>query len=321
MPYLARHLQNDFLASCPQGWTCQTEVKVVPAEVEQWLGYAPQADAMFQEVATGRRVWVELEISRADPVANHAKFATAHLLNPLPPQDTFVSMVSRHVDRGRSNLCAHTIGLMRAIGLRAFQTPLLPAIESSEIKRLNHLEISRLREEPLQTEGELRRMMSVSSVLGRALDNDIHFAANAVEVVYNIHRWNKDMSDPEQREHWGLRRVRYIAHDPRSGLFAPSKFASYVQLPDANRPVPRAQHTLTGMTVQSYAAIDYENPLFDGRRAWQHLEQNLGMQAQPLEALPAKGLDAFWRWAERHQDALQLDAKGAVILSAPQWAY
>ena len=89
MPYLARHLQEDFKIRCPEGWICQTEVKVVPAELEQWLGYAPQADAMFQEVATGRRVWVELEISRADPVANHAKFATAHLLQPLPAQDTF----------------------------------------------------------------------------------------------------------------------------------------------------------------------------------------------------------------------------------------
>jgi hypothetical protein len=45
---------------------------------------APQADAVLQEVATGRRVWVELEVSRADPVANHAKFATAHLVSPMP---------------------------------------------------------------------------------------------------------------------------------------------------------------------------------------------------------------------------------------------
>ena len=118
MPHLARYLQNDFRTNCPQGWTCQTEVKVVPPDLERWLGYAPQADAMFQEVATGRRVWVELEISRADPVANHAKFATAHRLHPLPVADTFVSMVSRHVVRGRSNLAAHTVGLMRAVGMR-----------------------------------------------------------------------------------------------------------------------------------------------------------------------------------------------------------
>ena len=117
---------------------------MVSDELAEMLGYAPQADAMLQEVATGRRVWVELEVSRADPVANHAKFATAHLVSPMPQTDSFVSMVSRHVVRGRSNLAAHTVGLMRAIGIRAFQTPLLPNIDADDIKRLNHLPIDRL---------------------------------------------------------------------------------------------------------------------------------------------------------------------------------
>lgn len=321
MPSLSRFLQNGFVVNCPAGWKCHIEVKVVPTEIEHWLGYAPKADAMFQEVETGRRVWVELEISRADPVANHAKFATAHLLHPLPARDTFVSMVSRHVDRGRSNLCAHTIGLMRAIGLRAFQTPLLPSVESSEIKRLNHLDTVQLREERLVVGDELRRMMSIASAIGSALQSEIHFAANAVEVVYNIHRWNKDMNNPEQRERWGRRRVRYIAHDPRAGLFAPSKFAAYLRLPECGNNFYSSQQSLTGMTVQGYTEIDYSHPLFDGRRAWQHLQTNLGMDAQPLETLPAKQVDAFWRWAERLQASLQIDTKGVVILSAPQWAY
>jgi hypothetical protein len=38
-------------------------VNVVSDELAEMLGYAPQADAMLQEVATGRRVWVELEVS------------------------------------------------------------------------------------------------------------------------------------------------------------------------------------------------------------------------------------------------------------------
>ncbi|MFZ4484335.1 MAG: hypothetical protein ACOYOL_10195 [Chthoniobacterales bacterium] len=270
---------------------------------------------MFQEVRTGRRVWVELEISRADPVANHAKFATAHLLHPLPPQDTFVSMVSRHVDRGR------TIGLMRAIGLRAFQTPLLPSVGSAEIKRLNHLEAVRLREEPLQTDGELRRMMSVATAFGRALESDIHFAANAVEVVYNIHRWNKDISDPSLRERWGRRCVRYFAHDPRTKLFAPSKFSAYLRLPSATRIFDGHPHSLTGMSVESYAEIDHTHPIFDGGRAWRHLECNLSMPALPLDALDPGTVDDFWRWAEFHKEAVTLDPKGAVILTAPQWAY
>ena len=84
MPHLARHLQESFEQNCPTGWVCRTEVNVVSDELAEMLGYAPQADAMLQEVATGRRVWVELEVSRADPVANHAKFATAHLVSPMP---------------------------------------------------------------------------------------------------------------------------------------------------------------------------------------------------------------------------------------------
>lgn len=139
MPNLARHLQEVFPGNCPAGWVCRNEMKVVRKEVERWLGYSPQADVMLEETKSGRRIWVELEVSRADPVANHAKFATAHPFEPMPTTDTFISIVSRHVDRGRSSLAAHTIGLMRAIGIRAFQTMLLPGIDNAEIKRLNHL--------------------------------------------------------------------------------------------------------------------------------------------------------------------------------------
>ena len=48
-----------------------------------------------------RRLWIEFEISRADPAANHAKFATAHLFRPWGPSDAFVSMISAHVARAR----------------------------------------------------------------------------------------------------------------------------------------------------------------------------------------------------------------------------
>jgi hypothetical protein len=62
MPQLARYLQEAFERNCPRGWRCRTEARVVTAEVEELLGYAPQADAVLQEVATGRRVWVVLKI-------------------------------------------------------------------------------------------------------------------------------------------------------------------------------------------------------------------------------------------------------------------
>lgn len=321
MPSLARHLQDVFIRDCPPGWACSPEVSVVTKEMERWLGYAPQADVMLQEVKTGRRVWVELEISRADPVANHAKFATAHLFQPMPPQDTFVSMVSRHVDRGRSNLAAHTIALMRTIGIRAFQTTLLPSVERDEIKRLNHLTPDRLREEAPVFGGELKRVLSVSGAVGRVLESDIHFAANAVEVLYNVQRWNQDMAQPGLSERWGQRRVRYFVHDPRTDLFAPSKFAAYLRLPVIPQQAWLQDRSLTGMSIASYTEIDYQHPLFDGRRAWQHLENQLLMVAKPLAEFPSADVESFWRWAEKLKRSISVDAKGAVILRPPTWMW
>jgi hypothetical protein len=319
MPSLARHLQDVFIRDCPPGWACSPEVSVVTKEMERWLGYAPQADVMLQEVKTGRRVWVELEISRADPVANHAKFATAHLFQPMPQQDTFVSMVSRHVDRGRSNLAAHTIALMRTLGIRAFQTILLPTVERDEIKRLNHLTADRLREEAPVVGDELKRVLSVSGAVGRVLKSDIHFAANAVEVLYNVQRWNQDMALPALRERWGQRRVRYFAYDPRTRQFAPSKFAAYLRLPLSPQQAWLQERSLTGMSIASYTEIDQQHPLFDGRRAWQHLETQLCMVAMPIETQSETMVETFWRWSERFKDAISVDAKGPVILCPPVW--
>lgn len=321
MPNLARHLQDAFAENCPAGWVCQPEARVAPIEMERWLGYAPQADVMLQDSRTGGRVWVELEISRADPVANHAKFATAHLFNPMPAQDSFVSMVSRHVDRGRSNLAAHTIALMRTIGIRAFQTPLLPSVARDEIKRLNHLPPDRLREVAPPTDAELRRVLSVTGVIGQALESDIHLAANAVEVLYNVQRWNDDMKQPPLRERWGRRRVRYFVHDPRTGLFAPSKLAAYLRLPLAGNAGCLQNHSLTGMSLAAYTEIDQQHPLFDGRRAWQHLEANLDMTLMPLESHTGSNVDMFWRWAERLSEVVSVDDKGAVIISPPAWIW
>jgi hypothetical protein len=120
MPVLARHLQEEFDRLCPDGWGCEREAKVIEKDLAQVLGYTPQADILFREEASGRRVWVELEISRADPVANHAKFATTHLVRPFEETDTFLSMVSRHVTRGRHNLAAWAAYQRRRAGSLSF---------------------------------------------------------------------------------------------------------------------------------------------------------------------------------------------------------
>ena len=321
MTYLARHLQESFIRYCPPGWVCHTEVPVVGRDVERLLGFAPQADAMLQEISTGRRIWIEFEVSRADPVANHAKFAAAHFVAPMPPTDSFISMVSRHIVRGRSNLSAYAIGLLRTIGLRSYQTLLLPDVEGTEIKRLNHLSISCLRDEQLKTEPELRRAMSISAILGNAFDSDIHFAANGVEVVWNIHRWNADIADPSLRERWRQRKIRYFVHNSRSGLFAPSKFAAYLRLPTGPSHQNQVNRSLTGMSIESYAQIDQQHPLFDGNRAWRHLQNQLGMEARTLDELDGPTVEQFWRWAEKLKNVLKIDSAGPVILSAPLWSF
>jgi hypothetical protein len=193
-------------------------------------------------------------------------------------------------------LAAHTIGLMRAIGIRAFQTPLLPGLGREEIKRLNHLPAEVLREEAPPMDREVRRPLDVSEVVGRLADADIHFAANVPEVLFNVQRWNKDVQRPELAEVWGRRRGRYFVQDPRTGNFAPSKFAAYLRLPRETIAAEwLAERSLTGMNVRAYAEIDALNPIFDGNRAWRHLEGNLGMAAVSVAELDATGQEAFSR--------------------------
>ena len=129
------------------------------------LGYSARADILLTRDDGTRRIWIEFEVSRADPVANHAKFATSHLFEPQPKTDAFVAMVSSHVTRGRRNLAANTILLMRRIGMRAFQTVLLPSISPADIKRLNHLSIAELLTKSIDTDSEIARAMLISSVL------------------------------------------------------------------------------------------------------------------------------------------------------------
>ena len=183
------------------------------------LGYAPQADILLLERKTGHRLWVELEISRADPVANHA-------------------------------------------------------------------------------------------------NSEIHFAANPVEVLFNIHRWNADLNVPAEREVWGTRRVRYFAHDLAGNLFAPSKFAAFVRLPAIGQPFQHAGviPSLTGMSLRAYADIDAALPIFDGRRAWTHLRDHLGFELRSLNDLPPQTVTSFWRWVETCRDAIAVDGKGAMVL-------
>ena len=53
-------------------------------------------------------------------------------------------MMSAHVVRSRHNLAASTVYLMRAGGMQAFQTLLLPALRGNEIQAANHTPVAEL---------------------------------------------------------------------------------------------------------------------------------------------------------------------------------
>ena len=90
MGNLATFLQEEFRTKCPTGWQVRKEVRILPLDLEKLLGYSARADVVLEKADGSRRIWIEFEVSRADPVANHAKFATSHLFSPQTGTDTFL---------------------------------------------------------------------------------------------------------------------------------------------------------------------------------------------------------------------------------------
>ena len=156
MNNLAKNAQQGFIKHCPEGWACRSEVNLLPDNFESIMGYTSRADALLEKIDEKRRFWIEFEISRADPVANHVKFATAHIFHPQLETDIFVSMISSHVVRGRRNLASNTISLMRKLGMNAFQTVLLPNYIPDEIKKLNHTELASFENLDIDFDKEIR---------------------------------------------------------------------------------------------------------------------------------------------------------------------
>lgn len=315
MGQLASYLQQQFQTHCPPGWQFQPEAQLLSADLCSLLGYAPQVDVLLTH-QDGRRLWIEFEVSRADPVANHAKFATAHLFQPQAERDIFLSMISPHVTRGRRNLAANAIWLMRYAGMHAFQTSLFPHTSPREIYRLNHLDRAALTQERLDIKREIQRALAVSETLAQVDTAAIHFIANHMELMLNLHQWNEEVLTPSGQAFWGRRTVTYFVYDPISRLFAPSKFCAYVSVPDTTRfTLPISGAT---MTLARYAAIDHSEPIFDGHRAHRHLTDNLALTLMPAATQP-KLLAQFQRWQERYEAAVRVHPSGLKFLVPPDW--
>ena len=324
---LTKFLQRQFSEHCPVGWRCHHEVPVLSCELEAQLGYAPRADVLLERVEGKRRLWIEFEVSRADPVANHAKFATSHLFKPQVEGDVFVAMVSSHVARGRRNLAAHTILLMRHLGMNAFQTVLLPHFSGEKIKYLNHLEPNVLEDQHLPVAAEIERALAVSKPIGQAAGHRIFYAGDWLDVWTNVFRWNNSMLVDEIRVLWGKRTIKYFVFDPGAKLFAPSKFCAFLQVPASGVKADRigeeagrwstSSSLAMGMTVPFYVQLDESESRFDGAIARDHLTTRLAMRLSTPDEETQIG-QRFSEWISRWVSCVRVHPEGPVFLLPPE---
>ena len=270
------------------------------------LGYRPAVDLLLESRQTDERLWLEFEISRADPVANHTKFASAHLMQPLSEQDTFVSLVSNHVARGRANLAAHAIHLLRIAGLKAFQIPLLPELDAKTVMALNQGKA------PLDDlpDLDIREIIDLTRPVAPADAGRVYYATNALEVLLNLQQWNRDMTHTHCRSVWGRRRIRYLVAHPASGLFAPSKFCAFTRMPSPNDS-PGFQ--TPAMTVPAYTRIEPETGIFDGHKARLRLER-LGFRRMHISACTPSVRQRFASWLELHHGQVNVDMDSCELL-------
>jgi hypothetical protein len=315
MGNLTTYLQQAFAENCSKDWTSNSEVQLLSNELNDLFGYSSRADILLTKNDGSRRLWIEFEISRADPVANHAKFATAHLFSRQLQNDCFISMVSSHVVRGRRNLAANTIYVMREAGMSAFQTVLLPEFDPYQIKRLNHLRVAEIQNEILPVQKELERAISISESILSTNEKRIYFAANLLEVMLNLRRWNQELLTNEGRELWKKRTITYFVFDQYTKNFAPSKFCAYVPI-NANFDL-QAKRTLVEMTVNLYSTLETET-CFDGNRAQTHLIKNLAMIAFKPDEMP-EILPLFERWLNNYSESINVNPSGPVFLLPLKW--
>jgi hypothetical protein len=258
---------------------------------------------------SAEKIWIELEVSRADPVANHAKFGSAHLISPFPRTDAFVSLMSRDIVAGRANLAAHAIFMLRKLGLRAFQMPLLPELGGAQIKRLNQAP----RTQACLPSLGLERLIDLTRGVGNAGGVRIHYATNPLEVMLNLAQWNRDNEEPSNRAAWGTRRVRYFVCNVKTGLFAPSKFCAYTLMPEPGR--SSFDRCSPVMEIPFYIQVDQNNSIFDGQKAWRNLVA-LGSSKHTLKDLPSPLRQQFEEWLRITQPAISTRPDSAEFLLA-----
>lgn len=317
---LARYLQHAFLREgTRRGWECRIEAPLIDAGAARRLGFNPRVDVMLSRAADGRRIWVEFEVSRADPVANQAKFASAAFFEGCGAGDAFVSMASRHIAPGRKALMATTAMFMRSVGIPAFQVDLLPDADGPTIKALNASPPRRLEHAALDVGAEIDRVIAVADAKLVAGWHRIHMADNAFTVGANVRTWNAEVADPALARRWGRRRVRFLAFDPASRSFAPSKFCAFVPATTGSvqgRSFLSVREPPGGMTFEIYRSLGEQDPRFDGHVARVHLERRLRYRLIEGPSLDGELSEAFDRWKTLHATTIAVP-RDVVILAPP----
>ena len=316
---LTTFLQESFAAEAHDGWQCTPERQLFTPQIAKELGFSPRVDVLLEHENLGKRIWIEFEVSRADPAANHIKYAVGHFFAATSCEDIFLSMVSNHITSGRANLGASTVMLMRHLGVSAFQTPLLPAFGAVQIKELNHLTSSELQTRSIDIAGEMRRALTITAPAFQLKSDEVYYAGNEFEVCLNARQWNADMSRPANAARWGKRTCRYFVYDGQSKIFAPCKFCAFIPIAywgRASSSKPSARSSV--MTVPDYCALDQSALKFDGGNAQTHLRNRLGFDANDLQRFPAK--TEFLEWLSNHSAQVRVHRDGPVILTATRSA-
>ncbi len=305
---VAAELQRRWITDPPAGWTVVKELDLLSKDERGLLGYRPLVDVVLTNLRSKQRLWIEIEISRADPVANHTKFASAHLMHPVSHQDAFISLVSNHVTRGRANLAAHTIYLMRVGGIRAFQMPLLRDLTGAQISRINQGKT------PLSglPTPDLREVIELTEPVTCDLDTEIYYTTNPLEVILNVRQWNIDAQIAKSKTQWGNRRVKYLVYDRRTGLFAPSKFCAYsrIQKPTA---ITEQNGFNPAMTIEAYSRVPQDRGIFDGQKAWKRLSR-IGFRKFGVADLSQNVREQLAAWMSANSSLVTTNLKQCEIL-------
>ena len=309
MGALARYLATHFERHPPYAWKATREARLLDGPIARRLAFDPRVDVLLVG-PRGRKVAVEFEVSRADPVANQVKFLLARDQGALQPDDLIVSMVSSHVAPGRRAIAAAFTRHMRTQGIAAFQVSLLPFQDPGAVHRLNPLAPAEFEARGLPLDDEVARVGELLEARGEAGEHRIHFAGDVTDVLANLWAFNDSFAGGAHAG-WRKRPVQYFVCDPGSGLFAPSKFCAFVPAPGRD-----GAASPPTMTLAVYASLGERDPRFDGHVARRHLARRLAFEHLALDG--SSHVEAFSRWHATHVEGISLRSP-VTLLVPPRW--